>query len=430
MDNLKKRKSIQNISSHGDALNSTYANKQNSSKINSKNITKMEHKTRKMKELEEQNKLKLWKRPVKTLYYFLLELFELIVTYSKQIFTNKTVMCSLLSILLTYFISLKIPSISSQINSIENTVKICCYWIFLGILSSVGLGTGLHTFLLYLGPFIAKVTLAAYECKTINFQEQNYPESIKCPQSDYIPMTISILTIMSKVRLESFMWGAGTAIGELPPYFMARAARLASFKDEKVKLSNSKMSNTDDSENSDSDDEFKSEMKEALEKADTSTIFGKGKQFMHNLVNKVGFFGILLAASIPNPLFDLAGITCGHFLIPFHTFFGATLIGKAIIKMHIQMIFIIFLFSKHHIDYLLQKLEIFPKIQLIFSDFIDKQKDNMYHGKVDENKKDGILKMSMEFLVFSMITYFVISIINSLALSKLKKIQKLRLKMN
>lgn len=39
---------------------------------------------------------------------------------------------------------------------------------------------------------------------------------------------------------------------------------------------------------------------------------------------------------IPNPLFDLAGITCGHFLVPFWTFFGATLIGKAVIKMHIQ----------------------------------------------------------------------------------------------
>jgi hypothetical protein len=31
-------------------------------------------------------------------------------------------------------------------------------------------------------------------------------------------------------------------------------------------------------------------------------------------------------------LFDLAGLTCGHFLIPFWTFFGATLIGKAIVK--------------------------------------------------------------------------------------------------
>ena len=30
--------------------------------------------------------------------------------------------------------------------------------------------------------------------------------------------------------------------------------------------------------------------------------------------------------------FDLCGIACGHFLLPFSTFFGATFIGKAIIK--------------------------------------------------------------------------------------------------
>jgi hypothetical protein len=37
------------------------------------------------------------------------------------------------------------------------------YWVGLGILSSVGLGTGLHTFLLYLGPYIASVTIAAFD---------------------------------------------------------------------------------------------------------------------------------------------------------------------------------------------------------------------------------------------------------------------------
>lgn len=46
---------------------------------------------------------------------------------------------------------------------------------------------------------------------------------------------------------------------------------------------------------------------------------------------------LMCTFQIPNPLFDLAGITCGHFLVPFWTFFGATLIGKAIIKMHIQV---------------------------------------------------------------------------------------------
>ena len=63
----------------------------------------------------------------------------------------------------------------------------------------------------------------------------------------------------------------------------------------------------------------------------------KLKLRMEQAVTRVGFPGILLFASIPNPFFDLAGITCGHFLIPFWTFFGATLIGKAIVKMHLQV---------------------------------------------------------------------------------------------
>lgn len=87
------------------------------------------------------------------------------------------------------------------------------------------------------------------------------------------------------------------------------------------------------------DDEEYQEFEEMLEHAETAQDFAsRAKLAVQNLVQKVGFFGILACASIPNPLFDLAGITCGHFLVPFWTFFGATLIGKAIIKMHIQVI--------------------------------------------------------------------------------------------
>lgn len=38
------------------------------------------------------------------------------------------------------------------------------YWILLGVASSIGLGTGLHTFVLYLGPHIAKVVVASIDC--------------------------------------------------------------------------------------------------------------------------------------------------------------------------------------------------------------------------------------------------------------------------
>ena len=45
-----------------------------------------------------------------------------------------------------------------------------------------------------------------------------------------------------------------------------------------------------------------------------------------------GFVGILVLAAWPNAAFDLCGICCGHFLMPFWDFFGATFIGKAILK--------------------------------------------------------------------------------------------------
>lgn len=52
---------------------------------------------------------------------------------------------------------------------------------------------------------------------------------IVCPEVADPNWGASILNIMSKVRLEAMMWGAGTALGELPPYFMARAARLSGY---------------------------------------------------------------------------------------------------------------------------------------------------------------------------------------------------------
>lgn len=67
----------------------------------------------------------------------------------------------------------------------------------------------------------------------------------------------------------------------------------------------------------------------------------------------MGFFGILACASIPNPLFDVAGIVCGHWGVPFTTFFGATLIGKAIFKMHVQKLFVILACGETHVKLLL-----------------------------------------------------------------------------
>ena len=161
------------------------------------------------------------------------------------------------------------------------------------------------------------------------------------------------------------MWGVGTAIGELPPYFMARTARLSGQKLEELEE----------------------------EEEDKESFWYPAKQTVKLMVERVGFFGILACASvclwscslyqnslselsirtlgqntlidissidpfqIPNPLFDIAGFACGHFLIPFWTFFGATMIGKAIIKVHIQMLFVIVAFNEHHFEYFVDKIK-------------------------------------------------------------------------
>lgn len=62
------------------------------------------------------------------------------------------------------------------IDVIRANIWFVSYWVGLGVLSSVGLGTGLHTFLLYLGPHIASVTLAAYECNSLDFPKPPYPD--------------------------------------------------------------------------------------------------------------------------------------------------------------------------------------------------------------------------------------------------------------
>lgn len=141
--------------------------------------------------------------------------------------------------------------------------------------------------------------------------------------------------------------------------------------------------------------------------------------------------GILLCASIPNPLFDLAGITCGHFMVPFSTFFGATLIGKAIIKMHIQQLFVIFLFSQHHLDNLFTALARVPYVgataQPVFQEWLNAEKAKLHKSggtgsRANVPQGESILSWLLGKFVLLMIVFFVVSIVNSLAQRRAKRL--------
>ncbi|TGZ73654.1 hypothetical protein CRM22_001386 [Opisthorchis felineus] len=350
------------------------------------------------------NTLVLWKSPVSTLYSFFLECVFRFTQLRFTVLRNKGWFFLLLFTLVAIWLLNCVDGPHTEVfQRLQKTILWWGWWVWLGFLSSCGFGTGLHTFVLYLGPFIAEVTMSAYECKTLKFPRPPYPDRIICPDGAFLEEKITFWRIMRKVQMESIMWGIGTAIGELPPYFMARGARLS------------------DRHN----DEDLKELEEILATEQThDSVHTKDLSFqkraellLHRLIIRAGFLGILLCASVPNPLFDLAGMTCGHFLVPFWSFFGATVIGKAIIKVHLQQFTVIALSSEHHVESLVHLMGRIPvygrSLQAPFLEYLQQQKANL-HNKVTTTHQSW-LQTIIFLIVTGLICSFVVSIIHALA---------------
>ena len=274
------------------------------------------------------------------------------------------------------------------------------YWIVLGILSSVGVGSGFHTFILYLAPHVLRVAGTAIRLRSVDFSAQidsyfsiptvydiesiveslepryasnawtlSYIKTLTSSTSSAsdTSLDVSIFEIYKKVAWPCFLWGLGTAIGELPPYFMARASSasgnsLAEITNvltlkKQITDNNNMLSTISQEKETDRVKEKEKTRKRSKSSSSSSsslsivnehaiahsqlTSIQRMQVIVYDLIQRYGFFAVLVAASVPNPLFDLAGITCGHFQVPFLTFFGATMIGKSLIKVTLQCIFLI-----------------------------------------------------------------------------------------
>ncbi|KAJ2561406.1 hypothetical protein GGH12_004032 [Coemansia sp. RSA 1822] len=271
-----------------------------------------------------------------------------------------------------------------MISALDASVSWYSYWVALGVLSSIGLGAGLHTFVLFLGPHIARVTLTAHECMDVSFAVRG-ARAFECVRVEGVA---GFGDVLRKVLVESLCWGAGTAIGELPPYFIARAAAQGS-ELERLRAQT------------------------ALSLKDR-TLLG-----VHSLLRRFGFLGILLFAAIPNPLFDLAGITCGHFQIPFWTFFGATLLGKSVIKATVQTMVVITAFSEETISGVLLVLQRWsPWVHSVASRVLSQQ---MAFGQESES---SVLGSMWNACVALMLVYFVVSTLEAFAQSYVTDIKR------
>lgn len=99
-------------------------------------------------------------------------------------------------------------------------------------------GSGLHTFVLYLGPHLALFTMKCVQCGRVDIKSSLYdtiqfskgPSWLDRDCSTYgtplysLPGSrVPLGSILHQVQLEAVLWGVGTALGELPPYFISRA---------------------------------------------------------------------------------------------------------------------------------------------------------------------------------------------------------------
>ncbi|KZV53169.1 vacuole membrane protein 1-like, partial [Dorcoceras hygrometricum] len=318
-----------------------------------------------------------------------------------------------------------------HVEEIIRYMRFGLWWVALGVASSIGLGSGLHTFVLYLGPHIALFTIKAMQCGRIDIKSAPYdtiqldrtPSWLGKECTEFGPpifqssdgiIGVPLSSILPQVQLEAMLWGLGTALGELPPYFISRAASLSGNRVDAMK----------ELDASTEDGGF------------ISAHLNQIKRWFLSHAQYLNFVTILILASVPNPLFDLAGIMCGQFGIPFWEFFLATMIGKAIIKTHIQTVFIISVCNNQLLDWieneLIWVLSLIPGFNSILPDLTTKlhsMKAKYLATKshiptnIEVKKWDFSLAFVWNTVVWFMLMNFFVKIVNTTAQRYLKKQQ-------
>jgi len=342
--------------------------------------------------MSESNGLSIWRSPIKTLYYFTWVVSETCIKYAHYFVTHPGVLFILVPLCIGYVVLSNIEGTHSYyVLEFRSTVLFIVKWLGLGILSSIGLGTGMHTGLLFLFPYIFTVCLEA-KSGTPFFE------------------------LFKKVFFPCLLWGTGTAIGEIPPYAISRAARLAGIEN----------------------DEFD----EIRERKSNWAFLDAMKLWMINFVQKHGFIGVLIMSAWPNAAFDLCGICCGHFLMPFWTFFLATFIGKALLKVNLQACFFITLFTEEYLTSLVSWIEhaipnnmdLCVKFGNKYCHVLIKEALHSARGKFStpeglEVEEGGWLKMGWNGVILLFVGFFVVSCVEQFANLKKREVEN-RKKMN
>lgn len=101
------------------------------------------------------------------------------------------------------------------------------------------------------------------------------------------------------------------------------------------------------------------------------------------------------------------------------SFFLPTLIGKAVNKVSIQVVFIIVAFSEHIMTGIIDFINKFsPSVASSISEAIEKQRDNLFIPP-DDDKEEPLIKKLWGWFILAMILYFIVTFFNALVRNQL-----------
>jgi membrane protein YqaA with SNARE-associated domain len=272
------------------------------------------------------------------------------------------------------------------------------WWMGLGILSSVGLGTGMHSGILFLFPHIMKVCIAADNLGSLNFDSSHhmwFEDPTFELRSDGEPtQEVTFWATYAKIYLPCVLWGMGTAFGEIPPYALSYANTAAGKEDEQFR-------------------------EITADAASANTLYNRMMQWMIRFMQKHGFVGVFLMSAWPNAFFDLCGICCGHFQMNFWTFLIGTMLGKAGVKVAGQAAFFVTIFTKEHMASMILLLRRALPDELVdnLESTIVAKKASLEVGQAahEADSNGGLLKKGWNWLIFAIIVMFVLSCISAFA---------------
>jgi len=355
----------------------------------------------------ERQKIKFSTKPLRTSYLVGRVLWRETKKLGERVITSRkrVLYPLLLSLLFCFWVKDTRGPHAAFVDECELWIEWGLWWLALGVASSVGFGSGMHTGLLFLFPHILKVCQTAERCGHADFDSRTNiwfkmaaDELFECTVKPRV--SASYFDVWFNVLPACIVWGSGTAFGEIPPYWVSFfAAKAGRENKELIDITHVDANDMDG----------------------IQRRIHEFKLWMIDFMKKYGFFGLLAMASWPNAAFDLCGVCCGSFMMPFWVFITATTLGKGFIKSPTQGLVLSALFYKNSRE----KIIAFFSGWLPTSWEVDKKMNESINSMLEKvtssrrTKQAATSLMSPSkvwgYLVTSLVVYFLLSCFEAIA---------------